>query len=1362
MPLPRRKTPRGVVAEVKNEKKEKNATERGAAPTLLPRSLIDSYNAHVTHPITQHQLHSFNTFVRHELHSIVAAIAPRFVMRKALGGGGFKAQVFVGGDENATGIYLDKPTLPATTASLRDASTVKAPMYPNEARLHGTNYESNLFADILLRFTMDDGREVTKLFPRHRIGALPIMLQSDACVLSGRDLLTLREMGECPFDQGGYFIIGGREKVIVAQEHGVYNRLFVTPGKIPGIAFQGTVQSMSTHNPFPKTLRFHVFENDRSQKRMRVAVEVPGVDGKFPLFVLFRVLGVESDRDIMALVLGADPLTVSAADTPSADSPLGILRNCAIEAAQAGVFDQMTAADVLLRRTNYKTEEKLKHVLAEDVLPNAGEASEAKATFLGNVVGKLLRAVTGADPLPDRDSYENKRVHVSGVKLSHLFRDKYRVFMKMALYQLDREFYYGSWRRSGGTDVTPDDLLNLVNASNLHAVFDPHHLQKGMVDAFRGSWNVDDTAPVGQKEAHMQKGVVQDLERLSYMLYVSHVRRINGELKSDGGGGGEQSMKLRPPHLLYPSHWGVICPVETPEGTNVGIVKHLAGLCHVTQDHVDPSPLVRHLTEETGLVRPADPLFPGSSVDALMGGFATASDVDTVDVLVNNNLVGKTWQPARTERYLLALRRNGLVHPQTSVKWEALRREIHLFTDAGRLTRPLLIAESVAPPEVPGQTRTPARLRLSSASSSLSWEEALLGSALTEEERNALLPRSTGFATSVLHPTASTFSRLAAKGPKDVDAATERLGATAGMAEFVDVEETNARLVAMTPHDLSVLPCQRYTHCELHPSTFMGTCATCIPFMPHNQAPRNVFSMQQSKRAVGLPLTTVQTRMDTMAAVLNYAQRPVVTTSTSERMWNGNHAFGENAVVAIACFTGYNQEDAVIMNRASLDRGLFNTTYFHTEQYEEEASAGGDVRVVFRNPLADPEIAAPPEEGEKTRRKYAHLDDRGMPVPGTYLAEGDVAVGRVKITEVTEQHEDSIGIKRVQRRTVHEDASLRVHRGHEGLVDRVFLSPYTRKAKIRMTQLRVPEPGDKFASRHGQKGVIGLVASPEDMPFSASTGTFPDMIINPHAIPSRMTVGHLLECLLGKAGAAAGERFVCDPFDPEDVPGTAAAILEGRYGMQRWGDEIFTNGRTGELQATPVFVGPTYYMRLKHMVTDKINHRSYGPKTALTRQPNQGRGKEGGLRVGEMEQNALISHGAAHFLKESFMERSDASRVLVDGDRGLHADGPAHSALSGTEPWAAPRVRPVSMPYAFKLFQQELRTAAIRTRLVLDPTQQEAPYDVAERVRMHEADEAEEMEREVREVHEVPETKETAEDGEGGQEEEENITEKVE
>jgi len=1351
---PRKKTPpvaKKADTTVRDEGKEEEEKKEEPFAAAAAASLIDAYNAHVTHPVTQHQLHSFNTFVRHELHSVVAAISPRFVMRKAFGGGGgFKVQIFVGGDENATGIYLDKPTLPVAPPSSPSAdasaptSSVKAPMYPNDARLHGTNYESNLFADILLRFTMDDGREVTKLFPRHRIGALPIMLQSDACVLSGRDLPTLREMGECPFDQGGYFIIGGREKVIVAQEHGVYNRLFVTPGKLPGLAFQGTVQSMSTINPFPKTLHLHVYENDRSQKRMRVHVEVPGVKGKIPLFVLFRVLGVESDRDIMALVLGADPLSsASRTTTPSAESPLGILRNCAIEAADAGVFDQMTAADVLLRRTDFKTEAKLKYVLAEDVLPNAGDSNEAKATFLGNVVGKLLRAVTGADPLPDRDSYENKRVHVSGVMLSQLFRDKYRVFMKMALRLLDREYYFGPWRRSGGGEVTPDDLLNLVNASNLHTIFDAHHLQRGMVDAFRGAWNVDDTAPVGQKEAHLQKGVVQDLERLSYMLYVSHVRRVNGELKS-GSGGGEQSMKLRPPHLLYPSHWGVICPVETPEGINVGIVKHLAGLCHVTQDHVDPTPLVRHLVEETGLVRPADPLFPGASVTALKEGFADTSDVDTVDVLVNNNLVGRTWQPARTERYLLALRRNGLIHPQTSVKWEALRREIHLFTDAGRLTRPLLITESAAPPEVPGQTRIPARLRLSASSS---WEEALLGSALTEEERASVLPRATGFATSVLHPSASAFSRLAAKGPDDVDAATRRLGATAGVAELVDVEETNARLVAMTPHDLAMLPCQRYTHCELHPSTFLGICASCIPFVPHNQAPRNVFSMQQSKRAVGLPLTTVQNRMDTMAAVLNYAQRPVVTTTTSERLWNGSHAFGENAVVAIACFTGYNQEDAVIMNRASLDRGMFNTTYFHTEQYEEEASVGGDVRVVFRDPRTDPEVVfAETEDGEQRKKAYAHLDDRGMPLPGTYLAEGDVVVGRVKITEVTEQHEDAIGIKRLQRRTVHEDASLRVHRGHEGLVDRVFLSPYTRKAKVRMTQLRVPESGDKFASRHGQKGVVGLVAAPEDMPFSSATGTCPDMIINPHAIPSRMTVGHLLECLLGKAGAAAGERFVCDPFDPEDVAGTAAAILEGRHGMQRWGDEILVNGRTGEQQATPVFVGPTYYMRLKHMVTDKINHRSYGPKTALTRQPNQGRGKEGGLRVGEMEQNALISHGASHFLKESFMERSDAYRVLVDGDRGLHADGPAHTALSGGEAWAAPRVRPVSMPYAFKLFQQELRTAAIRTRLVLDPTQEEAPYDVAESVRVQEAEEAEEAEQEVRDGRETQETAEEREE----------------
>lgn len=1236
-------------------------------------SLLDRFVEATPAYITHNQLQSYNTFVQRQMRKTIADITPRFKMTKNIEGRMYGLQVVVGGDEHATAVFLDKPSI------ISPETGVARPMYPNEARLHGLNYVSYIYADIKLEFSVDGNVVGDKTFPRHRLGTLPVMLQSEACILSGGNPELLREMGECPFDQGGYFILGGREKVIVAQEEGVFNRLFVSPGSSsdPKVEYEGRLQTIPAGGGFPKTMRLYIYKNDRSQKANHIDVEVRGLVGRVPLFLLFRAMGVESDRDIMTLIAGSE--TVETKEALSSGSMLGILRSCALDAATStGVFDQITAAEALMGRTDYKTIERLRHVIDEDILANVEDGGlDAKATYLGNVVRKFLRVVTKADPMPDRDSYENKRIHAGGLKLSHLFRDKYRVFFKSALSDLDRTYYNGAWQQNAELD-----MLQLVNASNVHLIFNATHLDKGLVDAFRGSWNVDDTAPEGHKDDLHEKGVVQDLNRMSYMMYVSHLRRVNGQLKNSGG---DEAMKLRPPHLLYNTHWGVICPVESPDGINIGILKHLAGMCQISPD-LPPKDLVRHMVVDLGLVTAPRAHYPRYD--------KKTQDTKTIDVTINNNLIGSTTMPALLERYLIALRRNGLLHPLVSVKWEVMRNEIQIFSDAGRCCRPLLITESAAPPEVPGQTKTPVTLRARSdvgMGMMAAWDTALLGDTLlSPASRKTVLPVSTGFSTSILHP--EEFSRHAAQNAADVPAAVERLTRTAGIVEFLDVEESNARLIAMTPHDLEQVPCQRYTHCEIHPSTILSLPAACVPFMDRNPSPRNVYSMAQSKQAMSLPTTTLANRMDTMAGLLNYPQRPLISTHTAERMFGGSHAYGQNAIVAIASFTGYNQEDSVIINKSAVDRGLFNITYYHTLQFEDGLSKGGEEQVLIRNPLTEEEGHGI-EFDEAARARLAHLRPDGLPQEGSYLMEGDVLVGRVHISETLVQTTDSIGIPRITRHVTKKDASVKVEKGGEGRVDRSFRSNITGVCKVRMSQQRLPEFGDKFASRHAQKGVVGMMVASNEMPYSAITGVAPDIIINPHAIPSRMTVGHLLECLLGKTGGMAGTRFKCNTFDRADVQATAD-LLGTEFDMSHHGDEIMYNGRTGEQLEVPIFVGPTYYMRLKHMVADKINHRSTGPVSALTRQPTQGRGKHGGLRVGEMEKDALLSHGASGFLKESFMERSDAFQMILDADTGEFV---SHGRARG--PWAA-NLQNMKIPYAFKLATQELRAMAIDLKFV--------------------------------------------------------------
>jgi DNA-directed RNA polymerase II subunit RPB2 len=784
----------------------------------------------------------------------------------------------------------------------------------------------------------------------------------------------------------------------------------------------------------------------------------------------------------------------------------------------------------------------------------------------------------------------------------------------------------------------------------------------------------------------------------------------------------------------------VVCPVESPDGLNIGITKHLATLCHVTGT-LDPKPLLHHL-RQLGLLRPDD----SSSSQQLK---------KKSRVIVNDILRGVTLRPLEMERYLLALRRNGLLHPHISITWDVLSREFRVATSGGRCTRPLFIVDHTGPVEQPGGTSRPGWMRAADKPiDRWDWRTMVLGTLLTQQEKDAIMPSTTGFSHDTLFvhtlegdddtrggrakkvPPASAAANAAnaanaeryfAKGEGDVVAATERLAVTAGVVEFVDVEEASSRLVAVAPQDLEVRPCQHYTHCEIHPSTILGIPASCIPFMDRNQAPRNVLSMSQSKQSVGVSVTNLDNRMDTMSAVLHYPQRPLVTTSSAHRLMGGNLAYGENLVVAIASFTGYNQEDAVILNRDSVMRGCFSVTHLHTLKFEE--SVEGNERVLIAHPLLRTDVETVSEMEAEEEKRYASLDKDGLPVVGAQVREGDALLGMVHVSRVVRMERDTIGLSHVVENEVHTDCTERVDRSSRGTVDRVFRHASSAedggtKCKVRVRQGREPELGDKCASRHGQKGVVGMLVPAIDMPYGATSGLVPDIVINPNAFPKRMTVGHLMEALLSKACVVAGRRVSCDTFERADVLGTAEDVLEQGHGMHRHSDEIMYNGRTGEQIATSVFLAPTYYMRLKHMVADKINHRSTGPHTAITRQPTQGRGKHGGLRVGEMEHQALLSHGASGFLKESFMERSDGHYMDLDVDAGVPVR--ISSRVRGEEDGMRMRllahdeddvdIRRVRVPYAFKLMHQEVHALGVDMRMLVAADVAEGEDDALPRI----------------------------------------------
>jgi DNA-directed RNA polymerase beta subunit len=445
------------------------------------------------------------------------------------------------------------------------------------------------------------------------------------------------------------------------------------------------------------------------------------------------------------------------------------------------------------------------------------------------------------------------------------------------------------------------------------------------------------------------------------------------------------------------------------------------------------------------------------------------------------------------------------------------------------------------------------------------------------------------------------------------------------IVDYIDTSEEESSLIAIRPSDFTGLH-NYYTHCEIEPSLIFGVMGNSIVYPESNQFPRNCFSCGQSRQAVSVYHSNAQMRMDKMGVILNYGQTPLVKSRYLDYINREEQPYGVNAIVAIMSYTGYNVEDAILINEGSVKRGLFRTTYYTTYEAREESSrvSGSNVNTIFSNIESKPNV-----KGIKDGFDYSKLDKYGLVKENTLIDDRIVLIG-----ELTSS---------VDQRGTYIDHSKTTKKGQLGFVDKSFISEGEegfRIAKVRIREERLPAIGDKMASRCGQKGTIGLIIPEEDMPFTAD-GVRPDLIINPHAIPSRMTIGQLVECLLGKAACEYGGFGDCTAFSTKGANYDTYGHMLTTMGYHNSGNQLLYNGYTGEQIYSEIFIGPTYYMRLKHMVKDKINYRATGKRNFLTRQTNQGRANDGGLKIGEMERDGIMANGLSYFLNESYMVRGD-------------------------------------------------------------------------------------------------------------------------
>ena len=902
------------------------------------------------------------------------------------------------------------------------------------------------------------------------------------------------EKDECLFDEGGYFIINGLERVLTSQLKLRVNTLFVFAGKSPGkYSYIAEIRSLhSTKYRSTSTLKIAVATPKHADY---IAVIVPFLM-KTPttklilgLQSIFTLMGVSDRQQVLDLVCPAQwPLKCKELVETS-------LKN--------DILADMTREEILVwvgkNGTQEPTREKQQryvfHIFQNETLPHIGmdqqpETMRHKAFYIAHMVRKVVRVHFGLELPSDRDHNMNKKLDGPGPLMAVIFRQIYRRFLRNFKQTLTKAL---------NTKKTEWVRINdYINASRITSNMSYHFAT--------GNWSL-------QKGINM--GVVQNLNRMSRIASYSQLRRINTPMNKDGN-------KNTTPRQLHRTEWGIFCTIETPEGQGVGMTKNLA-LC----THVCVGNTVDHALFESMIVEWLDlePFHPFKHREGI--------------VFLNSKMIGVHQNIEAVYSDAIDMRRHQDGIPfDTSIHVED--GNLYLFSDQGRCVRPVFVMENMS-------------------------------------KFDAIYERTT---------TKELFPELLRQG----------------VIEYLDKREEEHLLVASTME--KARSSFKYTHMEIHPMVILGLIGALEVFPHHNQAPRNAFFASMVKQALGFGSLDYAKRMDLHSFVQETPQRPLVSSYMTNVRHQGALPAGMSCIVAICCYGGFNQEDSILLCRQSVERGLGVKTYYHTI-VEDCSTTKGEMEY-----FEQPDFSKHEYVNKRGNANYETIDEDGTPPVGTILEVGDVVIG--KTMEVVEI--DATG----KQKKVKRDKSRIIRKGEEGVVDKV-LRTMTKDGlhmiQVKMRQRRVPEIGDKFSSRHGQKGTVGQLIDQWDMPYTAD-GTTPDIVLNPQALPSRMTIGHLIEWLLGKTCALEGKYGDGTPFNSISVETIAEALKE--HGYSKYGSEQMYSGYTGKPMKGKVFIGPTYYNILKHMVRDKMYSRNLGKNTLRNRQPPEGRKRGGGLRFGEV------------------------------------------------------------------------------------------------------------------------------------------------
>ena len=1584
--------------------------------------IIDRYFKDNPNNLVAHHLDSYNEFFKNGINRIFRENNPiRFIEREQEGESSNKRNeclLYLGGKDGKS-IYFGKPII-------YDDNNAHY-MFPNDARLRNMTYGITIHYDVdvdFIYYVGDEKKEHSIKLDKIYLGRFPIMLQSDQCILKSLAKDVRFNMGECRNDYGGYFIIDGKEKVIISQEKFADNMLYIRKNKDDDI-YSHSAEIRSVSEDTSKAIRttaIKIVAPSPSYSNNQILVSVPNVRKPIPLFILMRALGVVSDKDIIRYCL---------LDIEKNSNYVDFFIPSVHDASK--IFNQETALEYIASFTKRGTISSVMEILSDYFLPHIGELNFLdKAYFIGYMTFRVLKVYNKEEKPTDRDNFRFKRVELTGSLIYDLFREYYLIQKKAITQKIDEEYYYHkgeykdddtlSRREKKNMKGKPveankyqDNFIGLIE-SNVKTFFKERIVESGFKKAFKGNW--------GSEEHTKRLGAVQDLNRLSWNTFISHLRKINLPLDS--------SAKVVGPRLLNSSQWGFIDPLDTPDGGNIGLHKHMSISTHITSGS-SCNPIIKWLRANTSLKLKLE-----CSSEYL---------ANNTKVIVNGNWIGVIDNPISygdsghgLVEMLKLFRRNGVIPTFTSISFDYEHNEVYIYTDAGRLTRPIYYIEN----GVQSYNRKDFIEKLNE--DSVTWEQIVSGLKKKSDE-------SFNIKNNKLYDFTDLYDSSNDKG-----SVFEFLHKNKSIVDYVDTAEEESALMAINTDDLK--KSKYYTHMEIDPSLILGVMGNQIIYPENNPFARDAFSCGQSKQAVSVYHSNYQMRIDKMGVVLNYGQIPLIKSRYLDYINNEEQPYGVNAIVAIMSYTGYNVEDAILINEASIARGLFRTTYYSMYEAREESSkVTGSTSSKFANVQKNNVVKI------KQGYDYSHLDDHGLIKENTELNDKVIVIGKIN--------------SNLENKDVWIDDSVKTKKGQLGFVDKSFITLGEEGfniAKVRIREERIPAIGDKMAcalptqqvltnegwieikdiniqkhkvatldvngnmcyeypinkfeydhngkmyyvknkqvevvctlnhklyvkqretnkgdkeyelieaenvigkmmrfqksmknvypdveymnfgnnikykmddwlqllgmfiadgsvnnravvlsahkqrkidfnidfltklgisyyhdsyngyfainigknkeiyeelkqyslgalnkylpeyvwtlsqrqciillealmegdghtytdgfsrygtispklandicrlavhcgwsgiikiaaepgdnkhiitgtmgyklgksheicskntyykisiirkqnqpyinkkvndsneekiidydgkvycvempsshlyymrennyapsmlignSRAGQKGTLGLIIPEEDMPFT-DDGVRPDLIINPHALPSRMTIGQIIESLFGKVCTSYGAFGDCTAFQVKGANYSTYAPLLVESGFHSSGNQLLYNGMTGEQLEANIYIGPTYYMRLKHMVKDKINYRARGPNTMLTKQPVQGRANDGGLRIGEMERDGVLAHGMSYFLNESFLVRGDEYYIAIcnktgaiaiyNEDKNLflspYADGPIQFA---SNPDGTQNIKNLSkfgrsfsilrVPYSLKLIMQELQVMNVQMRIITD------------------------------------------------------------